>query len=83
MPVNYKANVYISLTSGQLDLLGGGLGFSISPSGVDKFQIEADTNEFVHRLGLREYFHGRDDNGVTSTALSEHSPKIQKHTNKN
>ena len=87
MPVNYKANVYklsnISLTSGQLDLLGKGLGFSVSPLGVDKFQIEADTNEFVRRLRLREYFHGRDDNGATSRALSEHPPKIQKHTNKN
>ena len=87
MPVNYKANVYnlsnISLTSGQIDLLGRGLGFSVSPSGVDKFQIEADTNEFVRGLRLREYFHGRDNNGATSTALSEHPPKIQKHTNKN
>ena len=38
-PVNYKANVYnlsnISLTSDQLDLLGRGLGFSVSPSEVD------------------------------------------------
>ena len=37
MPVNYKANVYnlsnISLTSGQLDLLGRGLGFCVSPWG--------------------------------------------------
>ena len=87
MPVNYKANVYnlsnISLTSDQLDLLGRGLVFSASPSGVDKFQIEADTNEFVLRFRLREYFHGCDDNRATSTALSEHPPKIQKHTNKN
>ena len=40
-PVNYKTNVYnlsnISLTSGQLYLLGRGLGFSVFPSGVDKF----------------------------------------------
>ena len=87
MPVNYKANVYnlsnISLTSGQLNLLGRGLGFIISLSGVDKFPIEVDTNEFVRRLRLREYFQGRDDNGATSTALSEHPPKIQKQTNKN
>ena len=80
-------NVYnlsnISLTSGQLDLLGRGLGFSVSPSGVDKFQIVADTNEFVRRLRLREYFHASDGNGATSTALSKHPPKIQKHTNKN
>ena len=79
-------NVYnlsnISLTSGQLDLLGRGLGFSVSPSGVDKFQIVADTNEFVRRLRSREYFHASDGNGATSTALSEHPPKIQKHTNK-
>ena len=37
----------------------------------------------MRRLRLREYFQGRDDNGATSTALSEYSPKIQKHTNKN
>ena len=40
-------------------------------------------NEFVRRLRLRKYFHGHDDNGVTITVLSEHPPKIQKHTNKN
>ena len=37
----------------------------------------------MRRLRLREYFYGRDNNGTTSTALSEHHPKIQKHTNKN
>ena len=81
-----KTNVYnlsnTPLTKSQIDLLSRGLGFSVTPARADRFQLEADTNEFVRRLRLQEYFYGQEENNNNSTALSEHPPNLKPKRNR-
>ena len=83
----FKTNVYnllnVPLAKDQLDLLSRGLEFSVTQSKPDHFQLEADTNDFVRRLRLKEYFHRHTRNADKSLALSEHPSNLQKSTHRN
>ena len=88
MSINYKPNVCnlsnISLTSGQLDLLGRGLGFSVSPSGVTNFRSTQTRTNSCADFVYENIFTDVTTMVLLPTALSEPPlPKIQKHTSKN
>ena len=64
----------MSKTNSLNKILVSDLGFSVTPSQPYRFQLEADTNDFVRRLRLKEYFHENMQNADKSLALSKHLP---------
>ena len=73
----------VPLTEDQLDLLSRGLRFSVTSFKPDRFQLEADTNNFVRRLRLKGYFHGHTQNADKSLALFEHPSNLRRSTHRN
>ena len=56
------------------------MGFSVTPSKPNRFQLEADTNDFVR---LKEHFHGHTQSADNSLALSELPPNLRQFTHRN
>ena len=56
------------------------MGFSVTPSKPDRFQLGADTNDFVR---LKEHFHGHTQSADNLLALSELPPNLRQFTHRN
>ena len=66
----------VDLSEAEVKLLSKGLSFCPTPQKIDWIELKADLEDFSCRLGLKEYFHGRE----SSNYISDPNPFKKKNS---